>query len=389
MTRILGTDTLAGAVALATASLLALPAVADEIELPRTVSWTAYDTGSGGYNQAVAIGSAMRNALGTELRILPGRNDIARQVPLRQRRVDFSATGIGASYFSQEGVFEFGTAEWGPQDVRVLIASNDDGNLGIGVAADTGAQFVEDLRGLRVAWIVGAPALNENVTAQLAFAGMTWDDVERVDFPGFGASFEGILNNQVDAAFASTISGPAFQLEASPRGLTWIELPHDQDENWARFQEAAPFYTRQMGTEGAGLSAENPHEGGTYPFPILIVYHDQDEDLVFNMTRAMVELFDDYADAAPGAGGWALDRQTFEWAVPYHDGAIRYFRQIGVWTDAAQAHNEALIERQEVLITAWEAYIATDPAEDGFAQGWMEARAAALEAAGMDVVFQP
>ncbi len=389
MTRILGTGTLAGAVALATASLLALPAVADEIELPRTVSWTAYDTGSGGYNQAVAIGSAMRNALGTELRILPGRNDIARQVPLRQRRVDFSATGIGASYFSQEGVFEFGTAEWGPQDVRVLIASNDDGNLGIGVAADTGARFVEDLRGLRVAWIVGAPALNENITAMLAFAGMTWDDVERVDFPGFGASWEGIINNQVDAAFAATVSGPAYQLEASPRGLTWIEFPHDQTENWERMNALAPFYAPNMATEGAGISEDNPHEGAAYPYPVLISYADQEEALVYNMTRAMVELFPEYADAAPGASGWDLERQNFEWAVPYHPGAIRYYTEIGVWSDAAQAHNDALIERQRVLREAWDEYTATDPAEDDFAQGWMEARAAALEAADMDVVFLP
>ncbi|MGY6633438.1 MAG: TAXI family TRAP transporter solute-binding subunit [Alkalilacustris sp.] len=371
------------------AALTAVPAIASDIELPRTVSWTAYDTGSGSYNQAVAIGSALREATGTDLRLLPGRNDVARQVPLREGRVDFSATGIGATYFSQEGVFEFAEREWGPQRVRVLIASQGDANLAIGVAADTGARFIEDLRGKRVAWVVGAPALNENITAMLAFGGLTWDDVERVEFPGFGASWEGIVNNQVDAAFASTISGPAFQLEASPRGLTWIELPHDQEENWARFQEFAPFFTPFMATEGAGLSADAPHEGGTYPFPILIAYHDQDEDLVFNMTRAVVELFDDFADAAPGASGWALDRQSFEWAVPYHDGAIRYYRDIGVWTDAAQAHNDALIERQEVLVAAWEAFVATDPADDGFEQAWMEARAEALESAGMDVVFLP
>ena len=130
-----------------------------DVTLPSTVSWTAYDTGSGGYNQAVAIGSAMKNVLGIDLRVLPGRNDVARQVPLRQRKVDFSATGIGASYFSQEGVFEFGTPDWGPQEVRVLLASNDDGNLGIGVAADTGVDTVEGLRGLRVAYVVGAPGL--------------------------------------------------------------------------------------------------------------------------------------------------------------------------------------------------------------------------------------
>jgi len=380
---------LVGATALTATAFAGAPAAASDIELPNTVSWTAYDTGSGGYNQAVAIGSALRNVVGVNLRVLPGRNDIARQVPLREGRVDFSATGIGATYFAQEAVFEFGDRDWGPQETRVLIASNDDGNLGIGVAADTGARFIEDLRGKRVAWVVGSPALNENITAMLAFADMTWDDVERVEFPGFGASWEGIINNQVDAAFATTTSGPAYQLEASPRGLTWIEFPHDDEEGWARLQEKAPFFAPNMATEGAGLSPENPHEGAAYPYPVLIAYADQDEDLTYNMTKAMVELFDDYADAAPGATGWDLERQNFEWAVPYHDGAIRYYREIGVWSDAAQDHNDRLIERQRVLREAWDAFIETDPSDDDFYDSWMQARADALEEAGMDVVFQP
>jgi len=380
---------LAGAAALSVTAIAASPVAAADIELPSTISWTAYDTGSGGYNQAVAIGSALRNVIGSDLRVLPGRNDVARQVPLRQRRVDFSATGIGASYFSQEGVFEFGDREWGPQDVRVLIASNDDGNLGIGVAADTGVRFVEDLRGKRVAWVLGAPALNENITAMLAFAGMTWDDVERVEFPGFGASWEGIINNQVDAAFATTTSGPAYQLEASPRGLAWVEFPHDDEEGWARLQEKAPFFAPNMAIEGAGISPENPHEGAAYPYPVLIAYADQDVDLTYNMTRAMVELFDEYADAAPGAGGWALDRQNFQWAVPYHEGAIRYYQELGLWTDEAQAHNDMLIERQRVLMEAWEAHLATDPSDEDFLQSWMELRAEHLETAGLDVVFRP
>ncbi len=363
---------------------------AGDIDLPSTVAWTAYDTGSGGYNQAVAIGSALKNVLDVDLRVLPGRNDIARQIPLREGRVQFSATGIGATYFSQEGVFEFGEREWGPQEVRVLIASNDDGNLGIGAAADTGARTVEDLRGKRVAWVVGAPALNQNITAMLGFADMTWDDVERVEFPGFGASWEGIMNNQVDAAFASTTSGMAYQLEANPRGLVWIEFPHDDEEGWARLNQSAPFFAPFMATEGAGLSEDNPHEGAAYPYPVLLAYVDQDEDLVYNMTKAMVELFPEYEGDAPGVNGWALDRQNFEWAVPYHDGAIRYYEEIGEWSEAAQDHNDMLIERQRVLKEAWEEAMAEDIADDDeFMDRWMHLRAERLEEAGMDPVYYP
>jgi len=145
-----------------------------------------------------------------------------------------------------------------------------------------------------------------------------------------------------------------------------------------------------MATVGAGLSEDNPHEGAAYPYPILIAYADQDDDLVYNMTKAMIEQFDNYKDGAPGAAGWALERQSFDWVVPYHEGAIRYLEEIGVWKEEHQAKNDHLIERQNVLQDAWQTYTSGDVPEDddAFYQGWLEARAAALEAEGFDPIWE-
>ena len=69
---------------------------AADISLPSQLAWTAYGTGSAGYNQSVAIGAALKNSIGVNLRVLPGKNDVARTEPLRQGKVQFSATGVGA-----------------------------------------------------------------------------------------------------------------------------------------------------------------------------------------------------------------------------------------------------------------------------------------------------
>ncbi|MDX5361701.1 MAG: TAXI family TRAP transporter solute-binding subunit [Alphaproteobacteria bacterium] len=376
------------AASIAAACAMALgSASAQDIKLPGQIAWTAYDTGSSGYNQAVAIGGALKNELGVDLRVLPGKNDVSRNEPLRQGRVQFSATGVGASFMAQEGVFEFGEKRWGPQPIRVLVANNGNINLAVGVAGDIGVKTYADLKGKRVAWVRGAPALNVNVTAYLAFAGLTWDDVEKVEFGGFGDSWNAIINGQADAAFASTASGKVYELEASPRGIYWPPLPHDDKEGWARLKKVAPFFQPNMATVGAGMSKDNPYEGGAYPYPVLTTYASQDTDLTYNMTKAMVEMFPQYDGKAPGIGGWALDRQNFEWAVPYHDGAIRFFKEKGVWTDAAQAHNDRLIERQRVLAQAWEEAMTLDVADDKWEETWLKKRRMALEGAGFDPVF--
>lgn len=377
------------AAVLGAAFVAALPAQAQDAKLPNPLSWTAYDVGSAGYNQSVAIGKAIKDAYGVDLRVLPGKNDVSRQIPLREKKVDFSATGVGATYLAQEGVFEFGGKDWGPQPVRVLLAANSDSNLTVGVANDLGIKTIADLKGKRVAWVVGSPSLNENVGAILAFGGLTWADVKKVEFPGFGQSWDGIKNGQADAAFAQTSSGKAFELASSPRGLFWPPLPHNDKEGWKRLTDKAPFFAPNMGTEGATLSKDKPHEGATYPYPILIAYAEQKDEVVQAMTKAMVELFPKYKDASPGINGWALERQNFTWAVPYHPGAIAYYKSIGKWSDAAQKHNDKLIERQKVLAAAWAEMKGKPAADDAaFEKAWMALRAEKLKAAGFDPVYQ-
>src|SRR6187401_1810474 len=205
--------------------VLTLPAAhAQDVKLPPTMTFTAYDTGTAGFNIAVAVGKMLKDKYGTDLRVLPAGNDVARLAPLRAKRAVASAMGSG-SYFAQEGVFEFGAKEWGPQALQLILSSVDCNSGALGVAADTGVKEVKDLKGKRVGFVVGSPALNQNALAVLAFANLTAKDVKIVEFAGNNAMWKGIINNDTDAVFGSTISGPAKELQTSPRGITWPAMP--------------------------------------------------------------------------------------------------------------------------------------------------------------------
>lgn len=358
-----------------------------DVKLPPTLSWSAYDVGSGGYNQAVAIGNALKQKYNVSLRVLPGKNDVSRNLPIREGQVQFSANGVGGAYLAMEGVFEFGAPSWGPQPIRGLMLNTSDQVLTVIAAGDAGVRTIADLKGKRVAWVIGSPALNQNITAMLAFAGLTWNDVKKVEFGGFGAAMDGIINNQVDAAFTSSISGKAYQIAKSPRGLVYPLISHKDKAGWARMNAVAPFFFPFMGTEGAELSKDKPAESATYPYPILMTYAAQDAGLVYNMTKAMVESYAMYKDAAPGNAGWAVERQNFAWVIPFHDGAIRFWKEAGKWGAAEQAHNDKLLERQKVLAAAWaEVKKGAHANDEAFVTAWQKTRAAALTKAGFDPV---
>jgi TRAP transporter TAXI family solute receptor len=377
-------------IAVASASLLTLPAArAQDVKLPPTMTFTAYDTGTAGFNIAVAVGKMMKDKYGTDVRVLPAGNDVARLAPLRAGRAVSSAMGSG-TYFAQEGVFEFGAKEWGPQPLQLVLSSVDCNAGSLGVARDTGVTEIKQLKGKRVGFVVGSPALNQNALAILAFGDLKQSDVKVVEFSSYGAMWKGLVNNDTDAAFATTITGPAKEAETSPRGIIWPPLPHNDKAGWARVQKVGSFFFPHIATCGAGISPEKPIELGNYPYPIFVVYGSQPADQVYAVTKAMITGYDAYKDNAPGAGGLAASRQTMKWVVPFHPGAVKALKEAGNWSDADQAHNDGLIKRQGVLAAAWADYGKPNPPSDDAAHlaGWMTARAAALAKAGMPNGFE-
>jgi uncharacterized protein len=358
-----------------------------DIKLPNTLVWTAYDVGSSGYAQAIGVGSILKNSVGTNLRVLPGKNDVSRLAPLREGTAQFSATGSDNVY-GQEAVFTFGEKEWGPQPIRLLMQNYADGAaVALTTAADANIKTLKDVKGKRVAWIRGAPALNQAVSCMLAFADLTWDDVKKVEFGGHGPAIDGMVNNEVDALNNATFSALNQKIAASPRGIFYPTVPHSDTEGWKRLKAVVPWYEPIFATEGVGIKKEGQEMAGV-AYPVLVSYDKITDDVAYNMTKAMDKFYGDYKASAPGANGWALSRQKWSKFVPYHPGAIRYYKEVGVWPKDQDAAQAAVMARQTTLIDAWATYVKSAPSDKAqFKEGWIKARAAALKAKSMAVVF--
>src|SRR3546814_19161194 len=108
------------ALTVSAASILAF--TANAAELPKTLAVTAYDVGSSGYSQAVAVGSAFKNNYGVTMRVRPGKTEVSRTIPLREGTVDFTFTGVG-TLLAQQSVEDVGGGDWGTPRVRMHLSS--------------------------------------------------------------------------------------------------------------------------------------------------------------------------------------------------------------------------------------------------------------------------
>jgi TRAP transporter TAXI family solute receptor len=357
---------------------------AEGIDLPKTIAWSAYPTGTGGYSQAVAIGSILQRQYNVNLRVIPGRNDVSRLATLRANRVHFSAGGSEAVY-AQEGVLNFASKIWGPQPIRALMSNYSDScSFTFATATDANVNSVADIKGKRVTFVQGAPSLNNATAALLSYANLTWDDVTAVEVGGYNASIDAVLNNRADVVGGACNSPPFLRIEASPRGLTFPALPHDDLEAVARVRSRLPWYVPHIALEGPTLP-EDGIEVFSSAYPLLVGLDTSDEAMVYSMVKIMHQHFDEYKNNAPGATGWLLARQKFDQVfIPFHSGAIRYYKEIGAWDAAADAQNSLNLNRQRVLGDAWTTFFPTAPEDySEFEAAWLKTRNSALEAAGL------
>ena len=369
---------------LAALALTSTVSAAEGIEFPKTIAWSAYPTGTGGYSQAVAIGSILQRQYQVNLRVIPGRNDVSRLATLRAQRVHFSAGGSEAVY-AQEGILNFASRIWGPQPIRALMSNYSDScSFTFATARDANVNSVADVKGKRVTFVQGAPSLNNATAALLSYANLSWDDVTPVEVGGYNASIDAVLNNRADVVGGACNSPPFLRIEASPRGLKFPALPHDDPEAVARVRSRLPWYVPHIAFEGPTLPEEGL-EVFSSAYPLLVGLDSSDEAMVYSMVKIMHTHFDDYKDNAPGATGWLLARQKFDQAfIPFHPGAIRYYKEIGAWDAAADAQNERNLQRQRVLADAWTRFLPSAP--EGYAEfeaAWLVARNSALEAEGL------
>ena len=246
---------LAAVLALAVAAFIAVPGVQAKAKLPSTMVWSCYDVGSSGYMQASAIAVAFSKKFDMRIRLLPSGTSIGRLMPLTANRV---ACGFLANevYFAAEGIYDFASVQWGPQDLRMILAHPS--TIALATTQKSGIKTVKGLKGKRVSYIPGAPTLNVKMEAFLAFADLSWKDVEKVEFPSYRAACKALIEGKTDASVTITSASLMYELESSAQGLRWLQFPPDDKAAWKRMHKVAAFLSPSQETIGAGISEKKP-----------------------------------------------------------------------------------------------------------------------------------
>lgn len=324
--------------------------------IPKMMTWTAYDVGSSGYFQVGHVSTTLYDNYGIKIRVIPAGTDIPRVYPVRLKDADVAFHGLG-SYFMQEGLQDYRTMAWGPQPVRALYFAQHPG-LALGIRGDSKIKSFRDLKGKRIAAFPSG-ALTLISEQHLAFAGLTWDDVVKVNCPGYSVAIRMVMEGKLDATHINPTAALAYEMEAMPYGIRYIEMPRDYKEGWARVKKKNAAYGYFKASIGAGIPKDKPLDTVSYSYPICLAYDFLPEERAYVITKLLHEAYPDYSKKHKSlAAYWSPEGNLalFDgYPLPMHKGAIRYLKEIGKWTPEREAMNQKRLQHQADLKKLWDA----------------------------------
>jgi TRAP transporter TAXI family solute receptor len=223
--------------------------------------------------------------------------------------------------FAAEGNADAGFPK--PLDKLRTVAAIYPNYVQIVASQESGIKTLADLKGKRLS--VGAPKSGTELNARaiLAAAGLSYDDLGKVEYLPFAESVDLMKNRQLDATLQSAGLGVASirDLGASIP-ITMVAVPAETVEKIGSPYQAAviPAGTYDGQTEDVPTAVI-----GNY----LVTRADLDDDIVYAMTKAIFEHLDALTAAHSAAKDIALDKAALAPPVPLHPGAERYFKEKG------------------------------------------------------------
>ncbi|MBI5967850.1 MAG: TAXI family TRAP transporter solute-binding subunit [Deltaproteobacteria bacterium] len=355
-----------------------LLAVEELPNLPKRMFWTAYDVGSTGYVQTATIADGLMKKYGVKVRVIPSGTSIGRFMPLLTGSATYANMGDESAFYS-EGLYECNAMGLGPQLLRQVIAPPYVTIMA--VTRESGITTPDTLKGKRVGWVPGASTLNVKAISTLAFANLTMADVIKVEFPSSAACWKGLTEGKVDAAIGGHDVPLFYELATSPRGCSHVIYPHADKKGWARMRTITPWLQPALWDEGPCFTKGKPDEVWSYRYPNMVTFEKTGAEEVYALAKAIHQAYPLYKDGHKAMPSWKPEKAGVPPAsCPFHEGAVKYYKEIGVWKPEHDVWNNKLIEHMKEVKKEWEATVAeaTDKGikEKDFSKFWLEKRKA-------------
>ena len=241
------------------------------------------------------------------------------------------------------GGFDYQAISPGGNGFPVRLVTNGSFNIAsILVADDSGITTAEDLYGHNyVLTVTGSAGITMQNEAFLANQQLDRNRLTMVSVTSIVDGVDAIIEGRSDATSVSIGVARTEELDSTrgARFLDWDPSP----EAVARANEYFPMWIELVEPGPGKTGVVKP----TYMYffsNYLVSRTDVSDDIIYAVVEALWNNYDELAAIHPMLVEWKPATFVTEGAVvPYHPGAIKFFKEQGIWTDTMEARQQELL----------------------------------------------
>lgn len=216
--------------------------------------------------------------------------------------------------------------------------------LGMVVPATSDIKTMQDLKGKKVPTnYANFFAVTLSVRSLLANAGLTVKDVNGFPVTTYEKGVQAVIEGRADSALGAVGTGIVEELKAT-KGARYLPLD-TSPEAIARMKDVHPGYFVTKASSGpAGLATEMDLLGKSIG---LYTYDKLKDDVAYEIVKVLWEHYEELGVIHPRLKNCTPNRFAVTTAVvPYHSGAIKLYKEKGVWTKKLEDHQQKLLAQK-------------------------------------------
>lgn len=305
-------------------------------DLPRTIAIGTNRAGTGAHAMGSALAAVTSKATPITGKVQPYNGPNAWMSLLDGGELEFGVINILDAKMAATGT---GNYKKPHPTIRVAAGGIFPFMVGLVVRDNSDIKQVSDLKGKRMAWDFGGHAINQTwQSAMMEMGGVKGSDVEQVRFSNLNDAVRAVAEGKVDASIVALGIGLVEEVNAM-EPVRFLSLPNTEAAN----KILAPY--------GASIVKAGPMtgvKGETYVvgYPLHLVTSSKvSENTVYTIVKAWWDNLDELKTLHPIFKRWNKETQVLpNFTVPYHPGAIKFYKEVGVWTPQHDARMKELCD---------------------------------------------
>lgn len=305
-------------------------------ELPRSASLATHAVGTGYNAMGTGIATVVSRHTPMTIRVQPFAGPPAWLPSMDKGETEMGILTSADAVSSYKGIIIYKR----PFRNTRILAIGGTLKLGFYVPKDSPAETVADLKGKRIPTdFPGIPIVRLSSTAALATAGLTYNDIVRVPVSDMSASNQAFLEGKLDAGWLSVGAPAVEEVNARKGGVRFISVI-STPEGAKRMADLYPGSYPSILRAGAATGIVRDTVFLTNDI-YLVAAKNLSDEAAYEVVKTLWEYNQELGAAYPLLKEWQRDRMVGDRGmIPYHPGAIKFFKENGVWSkemDSLQA----------------------------------------------------